>query len=91
MRDIIGWSEGDSILAPGGSISNMYAIIIARHKHFPQHKQSGMVGLGKTPVLYTSKHVRSLFSLCRHLQHIILEPLLSQGSCSITRYWYRQC
>ena len=91
MRDIIGWSEGDSILAPGGSISNMYAIIIARHKHFPQHKQSGMVGLGKTPVLYTSKHVRFYSPFAGIFSIIILEPLLSQGSCSITRYWYRQC
>ena len=73
MRDIIGWSEGDSILAPGGSISNMYAIIIARHKHFPQHKQSGMVGLGKTPVLYTSKHVRSLFSLFTGIFSILFQ------------------
>ena len=46
-----------SILAPGGSISNMYAIIIARHKHFPGHKQRGMLGLQQTPVLYTSRHV----------------------------------
>ena len=23
MREVIGWEEGDSILAPGGSISNM--------------------------------------------------------------------
>ena len=53
MRDIIGWSEGDSILAPGGSISNMYAIIIARHKHFPEHKKSGMTELKQKPVLYT--------------------------------------
>ena len=58
MREIIGWAEGDSILAPGGSISNMYALIIARHKHFPGHKQTGMMGLDKRPVLYTSKHVR---------------------------------
>ena len=57
MRDIIGWSEGDSILAPGGSISNMYAIIIARHKLFPDHKEKGMMALDSQPVCYTSKHV----------------------------------
>jgi hypothetical protein len=32
MREIIGFNDGDSILAPGGSISNMYALLIARHK-----------------------------------------------------------
>ena len=39
MREIIGFEGGDSILAPGGSVSNMYALMIARHKIFP------MVGL----------------------------------------------
>merc|ERR1711910_223323 len=56
MRDVIGWSEGDSILAPGGSISNMYALIIARHKIFPAHKEKGMMALTSQPVCYTSKH-----------------------------------
>ena len=37
----------------------MYALIIARHKHFPGHKQRGMLGLQHTPVLYTSIHVSS--------------------------------
>ena len=59
MRDIIGWSEGDSILAPGGSISNMYALIIARHKMFPGHKERGMMALGSQPICYTSSHVGS--------------------------------
>ena len=59
LRDIIGWTEGDSILAPGGSISNMYALIIARHKMFPGHKEGGMRALDSQPVCYTSKHVSS--------------------------------
>merc|ERR1712198_549138 len=42
MREIIGYENGDSILAPGGSVSNMYALMIARHKLFPQHKKYGM-------------------------------------------------
>jgi glutamate decarboxylase len=36
MREIIGFDNGDSILAPGGSISNMYGLLCARHKHFPE-------------------------------------------------------
>ena len=63
LRDIIGWSEGDSILAPGGSISNMYALIIARHKMFPAHKQRGMMALDSQPVCYTSKHVSILYTM----------------------------
>ena len=57
MREIIGWREGDSILAPGGSISNMYALIIARHTHCPEHKQRGMLCLQSPLICYTSKHV----------------------------------
>ena len=57
MREIIGWSQGDSILAPGGSISNMYALIIARHKHFPEHKEKGMAAIKSALICYTSKHV----------------------------------
>ena len=35
MREILGWNgSGDSILAPGGSISNMYALMIARNTLF---------------------------------------------------------
>ena len=72
MREVIGWEEGDSILAPGGSISNMsvfhqsasllmccprYAVIIARHKQFPEHKQKGMRAIPAQLICYTSKHV----------------------------------
>merc|ERR1712241_1093057 len=54
MRDIIGWSQGDSILAPGGSISNMYALIIARHRYYPNHKHQGMRAIKEHLVVYTS-------------------------------------
>ena len=30
------FTNGDSILSPGGSVSNMYALMIARHKLYPQ-------------------------------------------------------
>ena len=57
MREIIGFKEGDSILAPGGSISNMYALMIARHKMYPQHKAHGMRAIKGQLIMYTSKHV----------------------------------
>merc|ERR1711970_716313 len=56
MREIIGWQGGDSILAPGGSISNMYALMIARHKFFPQHKKYGMRAIKGQLIMYTSQH-----------------------------------
>lgn len=57
MRHIIGFTDGDSILAPGGAISNLYSIIVARHKMFPEYKQKGMRGLDKQLVIFTSEHV----------------------------------
>ena len=56
--------EGDSILAPGGSISNMYALMIARHKLFPQHKKYGMRAIKGQLIMYTSQHVSCYITVC---------------------------
>ncbi|RWS23639.1 glutamate decarboxylase-like protein [Leptotrombidium deliense] len=55
MREVIGFPNGDSILAPGGAISNMYAILVARHTMFPEYKCKGLKALPQM-VLYTSEH-----------------------------------
>lgn len=55
MREIIGWPTGDSILAPGGSISNLYAVLAARHKLYPTCKEKGNTVIGQL-VMYTSEH-----------------------------------
>jgi hypothetical protein len=47
------------LTSPGGSISNMYALMIARHKLFPQHKKHGMRAIKGQLIMYTSKHVSS--------------------------------
>ncbi len=60
MREIIGFEEGDSILAPGGSISNMYALIVARHRYFPEAKNKGISGISEPVAIYTSEQVSSL-------------------------------
>ena len=51
--------------APGGAISNMYAVIVARHKMFPEYKEKGLKSLPQL-VLYTSEHVsaRARFLFC---------------------------
>lgn len=54
MREIIGWSGGDSILAPGGSISNLYAFLAARHRMFPDYKEHGSRALPGDLVMFTS-------------------------------------
>ncbi|XP_022662086.1 glutamate decarboxylase-like isoform X2 [Varroa jacobsoni] len=53
MREYLGFVHGDSILAPGGSISNMYAVMGARHKMFPNYKKLGLKALPQL-VMYTS-------------------------------------
>ncbi|KAF7248036.1 Glutamate decarboxylase 1 [Varanus komodoensis] len=57
MREIIGWSnqDGDGIFSPGGAISNMYSIMAARYKYFPEVKTKGMAAVPKL-VLFTSEH-----------------------------------
>ena len=58
MRDIIGYKNGDSILAPGGSISNLYGLLCARHKYFPEYKEKGAATFLNQPLaVYTSAHV----------------------------------
>lgn len=54
MREIIGWNGGDSILAPGGSISNLYAFLAARHRMFPNYKEHGAKCLPGELVMFTS-------------------------------------
>nr|KAF6353265.1 glutamate decarboxylase 1 [Pipistrellus kuhlii] len=57
MREIVGWSnkDGDGIFSPGGAISNMYSIMAARYKFFPEVKTKGMAAVPNL-VLFTSEH-----------------------------------
>ncbi|XP_074427498.1 cysteine sulfinic acid decarboxylase isoform X4 [Larus michahellis] len=41
LRELVGWSSGDGIFSPGGSISNMYAMNVARFHRFPESRQKG--------------------------------------------------
>uniref|UniRef100_A0A1A8LWU9 Cysteine sulfinic acid decarboxylase n=1 Tax=Nothobranchius pienaari TaxID=704102 RepID=A0A1A8LWU9_9TELE len=42
LRQLLGWTEGDGIFCPGGSMSNMYAINLARYRLFPEVKIQGL-------------------------------------------------
>uniref|UniRef100_A0A8C5QAR3 Glutamate decarboxylase 1 n=1 Tax=Leptobrachium leishanense TaxID=445787 RepID=A0A8C5QAR3_9ANUR len=57
MFEIIGWkeNEGDGIFSPGGTISNLYSILVARYKYFPIVKTKGMAALPQI-VVFTSEH-----------------------------------
>ncbi|XP_063231452.1 LOW QUALITY PROTEIN: acidic amino acid decarboxylase GADL1-like [Bacillus rossius redtenbacheri] len=39
---LVGYKDGDGILAPGGSISNMYGMVLARYKLAPDIKTKGL-------------------------------------------------
>lgn len=57
MRKIIGWDTGDSSFAPGGSISNLYALLAARHKMYPDYKEKGLLkGCPGQLVVFTSEN-----------------------------------
>lgn len=57
MRDIIGFKSGDSVFAPGGTICNLYAFILARFQKFPEIKTKGFVGAAPGElVMFTSKN-----------------------------------
>lgn len=56
VREMVGYEDGDGIMAPGGSISNMYGMTVARYKKFPDIKSKGLWGLPQM-VAYTSEDV----------------------------------
>lgn len=53
MVKMFGWERGDGIFCPGGSISNMQAVMLARHQRDPAAKHKGLYGR-KPPVIFTS-------------------------------------
>ncbi|XP_072020853.1 glutamate decarboxylase 1-like isoform X2 [Amphiura filiformis] len=62
MREIIGFKDGDGIFCPGGAISNLYAVLAARHKCMPACKRRGLSGM-RTLTMFTSEHAH--FSIKR--------------------------
>ncbi|XP_041658806.1 glutamate decarboxylase 1-like [Cheilinus undulatus] len=57
MQSIVGWSEdeGDGLFCPGGTISNLYSILVARYHFYPEVKRGGMAGIPRL-ALFTSQH-----------------------------------
>ncbi|XP_059538986.1 cysteine sulfinic acid decarboxylase isoform X4 [Myotis daubentonii] len=54
LRALVGWRSGDGVFCPGGSISNMYAVNLARYQRFPDCKQKGLRALPPL-ALFTTK------------------------------------
>uniref|UniRef100_A0A8D0GMB7 Glutamate decarboxylase 1 n=1 Tax=Sphenodon punctatus TaxID=8508 RepID=A0A8D0GMB7_SPHPU len=57
MHEITGWgeTEADGVFSPGGTISNLYSVIVARYKRFPEIKTKGMTALPDI-TLFASEH-----------------------------------
>merc|ERR1712088_743070 len=55
IRKMFDWGDqGDGIFSPGGSLSNMYGMMLARHQAFPDIKRTGLSG-APTMVALTSE------------------------------------
>eukprot|EP01059_Diplonema_ambulator_P031212 TRINITY_DN5670_c0_g1_i2.p1 TRINITY_DN5670_c0_g1~~TRINITY_DN5670_c0_g1_i2.p1 ORF type:complete len:516 (+),score=156.59 TRINITY_DN5670_c0_g1_i2:36-1550(+) len=54
IGSLVGFTNIDGIFAPGGSMSNMYSLMVARNMKYPDVKTKGMNG--KTPVVFASEH-----------------------------------
>ncbi|XP_059499319.1 cysteine sulfinic acid decarboxylase isoform X2 [Stegostoma tigrinum] len=54
LRTFVGWKCGDGIFCPGGSVSNMYAMNVARYKLFPEIKKRGLWDMPRLAV-FTSE------------------------------------
>lgn len=83
MRELIGWNGGDSILAPGGSISNLYAFLAARHKMFPAYKERGLAAIGGQLVMFTSDQVRLILFIIFSISSVINQTLFLYKSIYI--------
>ncbi|KAL0132036.1 hypothetical protein PUN28_000067 [Cardiocondyla obscurior] len=48
--------DGDGMMCPGGSIANMYGMMLARHEVMPQVKKSGLCSLKSPLACFTSEN-----------------------------------
>jgi len=56
----LGWNSIDGIFCPGGSMANMYAIISARYKLYPEVKEKGVFNLPRMRILTSEESHYSL-------------------------------
>jgi len=54
MNRLVGFADGEGVFAPGGSISNLMAVIAARHRAFPHARQHGLQADDR-PVMFLSE------------------------------------
>ena len=49
----VGFAEGEGVFAPGGSISNLMSVLVARHRAYPHAKENGL-GPDDRPTMFVS-------------------------------------
>jgi len=82
MRRCCGWSNyelssknGDGVLAPGGAVSNLYAVLAARHYAFPEIKKSGIRDEIR-PAMVISKHVKLFKKICFGVNCLLFSAII---------------
>ncbi|XP_046997459.1 acidic amino acid decarboxylase GADL1 [Schistocerca americana] len=76
MLKIFGYTNGDGIFAPGGSLSNMYAMVLARYRAVPDVKMKGICG-SQPLVAFVSEDAHYSFSKAAHWLGIGTDNLIS--------------
>ncbi|XP_059622527.1 cysteine sulfinic acid decarboxylase [Phlebotomus argentipes] len=72
--DLFNFPSGDGIFSPGGSMSNMYAMILARFRLDPRYKSAGMFE-SKPLVAFTSQDAHYSIKKAAHWMGIGLDNL----------------
>lgn len=76
MAQLIGFDNFDGLLTPGGSFSNLQALLLAREKHFPEARKAG---LAKLPP------VRIFVSDQAHYSFVKFAQIMGLGQSSVVR------
>eukprot|EP01097_Dermamoeba_algensis_P010517 TRINITY_DN7834_c0_g1_i1.p1 TRINITY_DN7834_c0_g1~~TRINITY_DN7834_c0_g1_i1.p1 ORF type:complete len:509 (+),score=57.84 TRINITY_DN7834_c0_g1_i1:86-1612(+) len=78
MTSLVGFPTEDSegIFCPGGSISNLYGLHLARFAKFPKVKKQGNTGLPNKLIAFTSKQSHYSISKCMSLLGLGTDQLI---------------
>jgi glutamate/tyrosine decarboxylase-like PLP-dependent enzyme len=85
--------EADGVISPGGSLSNMYGIVLARYRRFPQVKSRGLGGLPALG-LFTSEDGHYSITKGAHWLGIGTDNIFKVGLCTLPSFlssYLRSC
>jgi glutamate/tyrosine decarboxylase-like PLP-dependent enzyme len=77
LAEYVGFTSGEGVFAPGGSIANLMAVLAARHAHFPHAKEEGLRPTDR-PIIFVSEEAH--YSLPRAT---MVAGFGTQGCCKI--------